>query len=280
MRIGSDALGTAIAIEETSIAPALEAAGLPAGAITLVRSRAHAAAHALFTMAEVRLAIARGSGPAVALLGSIAEQHGIPASLHGTGGGWLYIAGDADAETARNAIANSIDRKVCNTLNVLLVAQRRAHDLAPLLSDVLCGARVHVVVDSKEFFAHGDVIGVDDLATEWEWEDVPELSLCVVRDDDEAADLVNRYSPRLVASIVTPDRERFERFYERVDTPYVGHGFTRWVDGQWAWGRPELGLTNWERGRLLGRSGILSGDDVFTVRDVWIDRSGKATQRR
>ena len=28
----------------------------------------------------------------------------------------------------------------------------------------------------------------------------------------------------------------------------------------WAWDRPELGLTNWERGRLLGRSGFLSGD--------------------
>ena len=50
--------------------------------------------------------------------------------------------------------------------------------------------------------------------------------------------------------------------------------------GQWAWGRPELGLTNWERGRLLGRSGILAGDDVYTVRDIFTDRTGRADQRR
>jgi hypothetical protein len=55
---------------------------------------------------------------------------------------------------------------------------------------------------------------------------------------------------------------------------------TRWVDGQWAWERPELSLTNWERGRLLGGSGFLSGDDIVTVRDVFLDKTGRAPQRR
>jgi glutamate-5-semialdehyde dehydrogenase len=52
------------------------------------------------------------------------------------------------------------------------------------------------------------------------------------------------------------------------------------VDGQWAWHRPELGLTNWETGRLLGRSGFLSGDDLTSVRDVFIDETGRAEQKR
>ena len=30
--------------------------------------------------------------------------------------------------------------------------------------------------------------------------------------------------------------------------------------------RPELGLSNWEHGRLFARGGVLSGDGVFTVR--------------
>ena len=51
-----------------------------------------------------------------------------------------------------------------------------------------------------------------------------------------------------------------------VDAPFVGDGFTRWVDGQYALGTPELGLTNWEHGRTLARGGILSGDGVHTVR--------------
>ncbi|NCQ36170.1 hypothetical protein GW813_14080, partial [bacterium] len=33
-------------------------------------------------------------------------------------------------------------------------------------------------------------------------------------------------------------------------------------------GRPELGLSNWENGRLFARGGILSGDGVYTVRTV------------
>ena len=46
----------------------------------------------------------------------------------------------------------------------------------------------------------------------------------------------------------------------------VGDAQTRWVDGQKALDRPELGLSNWHNGRLLGRGGILSGDSVYTIR--------------
>ncbi len=304
MRIGSDALGTAIAIEEEAVRPSLRDAGLPQASLVLVRSRAHAAAHALFTMPGVRLAVARGSGEAVSLLGAVATQHGIPVSLHGTGGAWLYLADDAPAETARNAVLHSVDRKVCNTLNVVLVAQRRAHDLIPVVLDALAERdpdhRLHVAQGSEEFVPNelferrvtvqrpeggvaepqADTLASDELGREWEWDATPEVSLAVVRDDQEAVELTNRLSPRFVAGIVTASEQRFERFYERVDAPYVGDAFTRWVDGQWAWGRPELGLTNWERGRLMGRSGILAGDDVYTVRDVFRDRTGKARQRR
>jgi glutamate-5-semialdehyde dehydrogenase len=304
MRIGSDALRTAEAVEAGAVAPALHASGLPDGALTLVRSPSHAAAHALFTLPAVRLAVARGSGPAVSLLGSIAAQHGVPVSLHGTGGAWMYLAADAPRETARSAVLHSVDKKVCNTLNVLVVSARRSHELVPMALDALGerddAFRLHVAAGSEhdvpiELFerrvtvrrAGGDVVEpqVDvvperELRTEWEWEDTPELALVLAHDDDAAIDLVNRYSPRFVASIVTADPDRFERFYERVDTPYVGNGFTRWVDGQWAWSRPELGLTNWERGRLWGRSGILSGEDVFTVRDVFRDKTGRAPQAR
>jgi glutamate-5-semialdehyde dehydrogenase len=51
-----------------------------------------------------------------------------------------------------------------------------------------------------------------------------------------------------------------------VDAPFVGNGFTRWVAGQYALGTPELGLSNWQHGRGLGRGAILSGDSVYTVR--------------
>ncbi len=83
---------------------------------------------------------------------------------------------------------------------------------------------------------------------------------------DEAVELCNRYSPRFVASIVTDDAAELDRFWASVDAPFVGNGFTRWVDGQYALNAPELGLANWQFGRTLGRGAILSGDSVHTIR--------------
>jgi glutamate-5-semialdehyde dehydrogenase len=281
MRIGGDALDTALAIEEYALRPALREAGLPSGAVRLLRSRDHAAGQALFTLPSVRLAVARGSGPTVALLGAIAEQHGIPASLHGTGGAWLYVEPTASAESLENVLRHSLDRKVCNTLNVLVLDRGAVAALGPVCERVLRSleARVHVVGGS-EGVVRGESLPVHGLAREWEWDATPELAFVVADGLDEAATLHNRHGPHFVASVLSRREGAFEEFYARVDAPYVGNAFTRWVDGQWAWERPELGLTNWERGRLLGRSGFLSGGDIVAVRDVFLDTTGDASQHR
>ena len=104
------------------------------------------------------------------------------------------------------------------------------------------------------------------LAVEWEWEDNPEVTLVVVDSIDEAVDLCNRYSPRFTVSILSDDPAEQEAVWSTVDAPFVGDGMTRWVDGQFALSRPELGLSNWQAGRLFARAGVLSGDSVHTVR--------------
>ena len=66
-----------------------------------------------------------------------------------------------------------------------------------------------------------------------------------------------------------PRTEAVPRWTNRARNPgreTNGDGFTRWVDGQYALSRPELGLSNWQHGRLFARGGVLSGDGVFTVR--------------
>jgi glutamate-5-semialdehyde dehydrogenase len=77
-RIGSDALGTARAIRDHLLIPALDSAGLPRGAVNLVDSSEHAAGWALFHDSRLALAVARGSGRAVDQLGEIARQCGTP----------------------------------------------------------------------------------------------------------------------------------------------------------------------------------------------------------
>jgi len=289
-RIGSDALGTAKAIVEHALAPALEAAGLPAGACVLVKSAEHAAGWALFSDARLGLAVARGSGRAVAQLGSVARQTGVPVSLHGTGGAWLVADETADVARFAAAVAASVDRKVCNTLNVCCLGRSRAVELVPVFLDALGGERtswkLHVVAGDERFVperwwaARTDVVRAEgstpeeqveslplaELGREWEWEATPEVTLKIVDDLDEAVALFNRYSPRFSASLISEDAAAQERFYAQIEAGFVGDGMTRWVDGQYALSRPELGLSNWEHGRLLARGGVLSGDSVYTIR--------------
>jgi glutamate-5-semialdehyde dehydrogenase len=293
-RIGSDALGTARAIVEHALDPALMEAGLPEGAVSLLPSGDRAAGWAMFSDPRLALAVARGSGQAVAQLGSVARQAGIPVSLHGTGGAWLVAGLAAEGDRFEAAVRHSLDRKVCNTLNVCCIPRSRAAEFVPRFLRALeqageqrgFGCRLHVVEEDRdavpaEWFqrkttvrrAHGDVeehgatlLGLEGLATEWEWEETPEVSLKLVSTLDEATALCNRFSPQFVASLVSQDPEEHDRFFAAVNAPFVGNGFTRWVDGQYALNRPELGLSNWQHGRLFARGGILSGDGVFTLR--------------
>jgi glutamate-5-semialdehyde dehydrogenase len=293
-RIGSDALGTARAIVEAALDPALAAAGLPDGAAALVDSAEHASAWAMFSDRRLALAVARGSGPTVAQLGAVARQAGVPVSLHGTGGAWIVADETADADRFEAAVFNSLDRKVCNTLGVCCIVRSRTRDLVPRFLAALeaagarrgHGCKLHVAAGDDAVLparwlsqrttvrrAEGDVdealteiIATEDLGREWEWEETPEVSLKLVDSADEAVELFNALSSQFVAALISQDPAAQQRFYEGANAPFVGDGMTRWVDGQFALKRPELGLTNWENGRLFARGGVLSGDGVFTVR--------------
>jgi glutamate-5-semialdehyde dehydrogenase len=279
---------------ETALTPALNDAGLPADAVRLVDSAEHAAGWALFSDRRLSLAVARGSGRAVAMLGGLAQQAGIAVSLHGTGGAWLMVSPSTEPGELSRVVARSLDRKVCNTLNVCCLPRDQADRLLPAFLTGLSQAakqrgqsfKLHVVegdnaacvepLFSKRVSvsrAQGAIeepqaewLPETSLGLEWEWEDTPEVTLKLVDDTEHAVTLFNRYSPQFIASLLSPDPAEHELFFERVNAPFVGDDHTRWVDGQYALGRPELGLSNWENGRLMARGGILSGDSIYTVR--------------
>ena len=295
-RIGGDALRTARAIMKLVIDPALAAAGLPPGALALVNSTAHAAGWALFLDQRLALAVARGSGTAVETLGSLARSAGTPVSLHGTGGAWMVVSDKADVDQLRAAVVRSLDRKVCNTLNTCCVVKPDCDALQRveavlkgleeagkargqtfklyvasgsehIVSELLFSNRVEIArASGPSLEAQAEVIGTQLLGTEWEWEDTPEVSLVGVDSIDAAVRMFNDLSPRLVGTLVSSDAEEQERFFATLDAPFAGDGHTRWVDGQFALNKPELGLSNWQNGRLFGRGGVLTGDSVYTIR--------------
>ncbi len=303
-RIGSDALQTAQAIMRLAVEPALRAAELPAGAVVLVESAAHAAGWALFSDPRLGLAVARGSGPAVDMLGALARSAGVSVSLHGTGGAWIVAAESADIATFQRIVTRSLDRKVCNTLNTCCIVRSRAAELVPAVLAGLHAAgaargqsgKLHVVASDRDAVpaalfeqmvsvqrAAGAVeepfaepIARTELGHEWEWEESPEITLALVDSVDEAVELFNVQSPQFVASLISSNPAEQQRFYESINAPFVGDDHTRWVDGQYALNKPELGLSNWQHGRLFGRGGILSGDSVYTVRTRYRRGEGAA----
>lgn len=247
----------------------------------------------MFSDSRLSLAVARGSGTAVSQLGSVARQTGIPVSLHGSGGAWLVAGDSADPVAFSAAVYNSLDRKVCNTLNTACIVESRADDLVPLFLESLHQAgerlgatsKLHVTANARHLIPaawfepasivradgavtepRSEVIDDDALGVEWEWEGSPEVTLTIVPDMTAAIDLFNEQSPRFAASLISDLEDEHREFFDLVDAPFVSNGFTRWVDGQYALNRPELGLSNWQFGRLFGRGGVLSGDSVFTIR--------------
>ena len=290
-RIGSDALGTANAMMDVIIRPSLIEAGLPVDAVVLLNSPEHAAGWSLFSDSRLGLAVARGSGSAVSELGSIAQQSGVPVSLHGTGGAWMVVGEEASLNRLESCVLHSLDRKVCNTLNVVTVIREMASIHLPIIvraAEVAASARgtrprIHAVHGADQFLPTGvDVIvhrpegemsepqvtlaSLESLSTEYEWEENPEFAIVLVDNIGEAVELFNKYSPQFIVSVISESAAEQQRVWSSTNAPFFGDGFTRWVDGQFSLLRPELGLSNWENGRLFGRSGILSGDSAFTVR--------------
>lgn len=294
MRVGRDALKTAMAIVKFALYPALDVANISRNVIRVIDSPERSSAWALFSNSKVSLAVARGSGQAVFMLGSIAQYHGIATSLHGTGGAWMITDESTDTQRLQSAIKGSLDRKVCNTLNTLCILDTQVDDFLPIIQDALKQAgeklkqsyKVHIDSKSKSYFpehlfskqtlvtrptglveeSQFEIIQRDQLGTEWEWEQTPEITIVVTQSITESIQLCNKYSPQFVASLLTTNMQSLESFFDQVNAPFVGNGMTRWVDGQYALKSPELGLSNWEGGRFLARSAILSGDGVFTTR--------------
>ncbi|MEO1895276.1 MAG: glutamate-5-semialdehyde dehydrogenase, partial [Methylococcales bacterium] len=132
LRGGSEALQTNVLLADAMIAGAV-AAGLPEHAIQIIRTPGHAAVSELLALdGYVDVLIPRGGK---GLIKRIAEGTRIPVIKHYDGICHLYIADDADLKQAVALAVNSKCQsiQVCNALETLLVDQKGAEKVLPLL---------------------------------------------------------------------------------------------------------------------------------------------------
>lgn len=148
----------------------------------------------LFADRRISVAVARGSGKAVAQLGAVAGQHGLAASVHGAGGAWMISGEHAYPQWFDAVVEHSMDRKVCSTLNVCCIIRSRARELVSIFVSAMTrasqgwgtSALLYAGAESQALFdvdpQNITVVQLNraDLATEWEWENDPECPLVVV----------------------------------------------------------------------------------------------------
>ena len=237
LRTGSAAIGSAAALVDEVLAPALTAAGLDPAAVQLVRVPGRETARALVAQPDlVPLVILRGSGDSTRELTAEAARHGVRTLAHADGGGVLYLDSGADPDTALRLVEDSLDRLgVCNRLNLLLVAADRWDELVPDVLAVLDKIGVRASLPP-----HGHPLGL-----EWALQEGREatVTLAPVPAAAEAARLADSVTSGLAACIVTEDAAAAEAFLGA----YTGTGAfwnvsTRLLDGFRLLGVPETGI--------------------------------------
>ena len=273
LRTGGAALRTVTTLVDDVLRPALETAGLPPGAVGLVRSPDREGARVLVSLPRrVPLVILRGSGETTAALARLAAEQGVRTLAHAEGGGVLYVHGSASLEKALALVEASLDRLgVCNRLNLLLVDREAAGLLPALLS----------AFADRGLEARGALDGALplDRALGYEWANDPErvatVTIAFVDGLDEAVRLANEETSGLAAGIVAEDEEAAQRFLGGYrGTTAFWHATTRFTDGFELTGAPETGINvDWAPGPR----------GPVTYRDLWLRQYrvvGDGTQSR
>ena len=281
LRTGGAALGTVTLLVDEILRPALEQAGLPAGAVGLVRSPDREGARVLVTMPElVPLVILRGSGATTAELARLAAEHGVRTLAHAEGGGVLYVHSEADRERALAMAEAALDRLgVCNRLNLALV-DRGAAELLPDLLAVFREKGLDVHGTPRAVEAAGDaVLPHDRERLGYEWANEPDrvatVTLDLVDDLADAVRIANEETSGLAAGIVTEDAEAANRFLDGYrGTAAFWHATTRFTDGFALTGAPETGINV---------DSVPGPRGPVTYRDLWLRQYrvlGDGTQTR
>jgi len=219
LRGGSESLQTNTILTDAMIKGAVDA-GLPQHSIQIIRSPGHEAVGELLKMDEyVDVLIPRGGK---GLIQRIAEGTRIPVIKHFDGICHLYIAEDADPVQAVDLAINSKCQsvQVCNALETLLVDEKCAEQVLPLLQTAF---------DSNNIELRGceqtmKILQVISPATEDDWHTeylAPILSVKVVSGIEQAIDHINNYGSGHTDGIVTQSLKKAQRFEQQVDSASV-----------------------------------------------------------
>jgi glutamate-5-semialdehyde dehydrogenase len=263
---GSDAIMSNTAIAEVA-AEYGEKAGLPHGAIYLVRDTSREAAGQLMEMTGyIDVLIPRGGK---GLIDSVVRNARVPVIETGAGNCHVYVDKSADVDMAVEIIYNAKTSRpsVCNAAETLLVHRDIADAFMPGMIKRLNTVELRGCEESLRY-------GIRIRATEDDYyEEYNDLILAVkiVGDVREAVEHINRYGTHHSDAIVTRDYENARYFKSMVDSACVYvNASTRFTDGgEFGFGA-EIGISS----QKLHARGPMGLTEITTVK-YEIDGSGQ-----
>ncbi len=225
----SNAILAAIASE------AAEAAGVPAGAVSLVAGGGREELRELATqVGQVDLVIPRGGE---GLKAALAEHATVPVLYAASGNCHVFVDASADLDRATDITINAKVQRpsMCNAAETLLVHSLVADDFLPRALSELRERGVELRVDERARAASGPLGGSlapaaeSDFATEFL---ALVLAVKVVDSVEEAVDHVSRYGSGHSEAIVTSSTAAARQFTDGVDAACVYvNASTRFTDG-------------------------------------------------
>ncbi len=237
LRTGSSAIRSAAALVEGVVGPAMAAAGLDPAAVQLVRVPGREVAAALVRLPRlIPLVILRGSGESTRSLAREAALHGVRTLAHADGGAVMYIDQSADVGLAMQLIERSLDRLgVCNRLNLLLVQRACWDEVVPAVTTLADKLQIAVSLPPHRH----------PLGQEWALAEGAEATITIAPAEGaaDAAEIANRETSGLAASIIAADETAARRFLDIYSgTGSFWNSSPRLLDGFKLLSVPETGI--------------------------------------
>jgi len=230
LRGGSEAIHSNQAIAQC-VYTGLEQANLPRSAVQVIETTDRAAVGELIQMpAYVDVIIPRGGK---GLIERISREARVPVIKHLDGICHTYIDDKADIEKAIAVAYNAKTQRygTCNTMETLLVAEKIASRVLPLLAEKYQAVNVEL----RGCPMTQALLPTIKPATEADWGTeylAPILSIRIVADLDQAIAHITQYSSQHTDAIITEDWGRARRFLTEIDSSSVMvNASTRFADG-------------------------------------------------
>jgi glutamate-5-semialdehyde dehydrogenase len=230
LRGGSEAINSNIAIADI-LHNAAVSAGLPKNCIQVIRETNRAYVDAMLKLKEyIDVIIPRGGET---LIQKVVQNSLVPTIETGIGIVSIFVNYDANFDMADKIIINSKCSypAVCNALDKLLIHESIKDEYIPRIVKLLRENGVEVRGDQKTQELVPDIIPATEL--DWGAEYLSlKISIRVVKNIDEAIEIITRYDSKHTESIITKNYQDAREFLYRVDAASVYvNAATRLTDG-------------------------------------------------